>query len=78
MISSWVWVGIAIAGAVLNARQRVEGFYLWVVSNTGLTIHNFLIGQDAQAILFIVYTFITSYGIWKWRRLTIREAKLNA
>ena len=66
----WIWTGIAITGAILNARQSILGFYLWVVSNTGLVIHNILIAEISQAILFGVYTGISSYGIWKWRKLS--------
>jgi len=78
MISSWVWVSIAIIGAVFNARQNIIGFYLWIVSNVGLTVHNFMIGQNSQAVLFVVYTGITSYGIWKWQKLKRKEDRKNA
>lgn len=65
---SWLWVSMAIAGAVLNAHRRIEGFYLWIASNTGLIVHNFSIGQVSQAILFIVFTGISIHGIRNWRR----------
>ena len=67
-ILSWVFAVIAIVGAVLNARQSIKGFYLWLVSNTGFIVINFLIGMPAQATLFIVYNIITVYGIYQWRK----------
>jgi nicotinamide riboside transporter PnuC len=68
MISSWVWVGFAIAGAIVNANHKIEGFYLWLVANVGLIIHNLRVDEKPQAMLFIVYCGISAYGIWKWRK----------
>jgi nicotinamide riboside transporter PnuC len=58
----------ALVGAVLNARGKVAGFYVWIPVNIGWTIHNWRIGEFAQAAVFIAFTVIAAFGIYKWRR----------
>jgi nicotinamide riboside transporter PnuC len=65
---SWIFVVIAIIGGIFNARKNIVGFYIWLFSNTGLAILNFVAGMPAQGILFIVFTITTIYGIHEWRK----------
>lgn len=66
----WLMVGLAMFGAVLNAAGHPEWMAwvmtVWVVSNTGLMLHNLRIRQWAQAALFGGYLIITIYGLSQW------------
>lgn len=64
----WVVTLAAICGALLNARQKVSGFYVWIVTNTCLVAYNVYQTQYAQAVLFLVYTGISVVGIISWRK----------
>jgi nicotinamide riboside transporter PnuC len=65
---NWVFVVIAMLGAYLNARQKVIGFWLWLVSNGGLAVLNLASRNYAQMSLFCVYEVINVYGIMQWTR----------
>ena len=67
-IVSWILTIVSVAGAILNARKSIIGFYIWIVSNIAWSILDFSVGLPAQGYLFIVYTIITSYGIYQWRK----------
>jgi hypothetical protein len=67
-LAFWALVTIALIGGIFNARKSIVGFYIWLFTNMGLMVLNFMSGIPAQGILFIAYTCITGYGIYKWRR----------
>ena len=64
----WILTVIAIIGAVLNAKKRIEGFFFWIISNAGLVIVNFNRGDKAQSFLFFFYFCLCLYGLYKWRK----------
>ena len=57
---------IALAGAYLNSKGDKRGFYFWLVSNFYLSLYNFMIGESAQACLFLAYLYITVQGLYHW------------
>jgi nicotinamide riboside transporter PnuC len=59
---------VALLGAWLNARKNVYGFCLWLISNGYWGIHNIIIGEYAQAILYFIFLGIAIYGIYEWQR----------
>ena len=59
---------LAVTGAILNARRRIEGFYLWIVANTALLIRNLCIGKYAQVGLWFAYLVICIVGIATWKK----------
>ena len=61
---------LSLLGAVLNAKGRISGFYIWIVANVGWVIVDLSHGLYSQAILFAVYTMISVYGIIQWSRRT--------
>lgn len=64
----WIITLMAIGGVVLNIKRRVEGFYLWTISNIGFVAVDYNAGLYAQAVLFVVYTGLSVWGIIEWRK----------
>lgn len=69
---NWTLQGVGIvtsyAGAVLNARLNVKGFYVWLISNVTLfTLHAYS-GLWGLCVLDVAYTHINLKGIAHWRR----------
>jgi len=56
-----------LVGSFLNARKMRIGFALWSLSNSYLIIRNIMIGEYAQAALFVANTGISIYGLIKWK-----------
>ena len=69
---SWVFTAASIIGAVYNARAKILGFYIWIFANIGWVVYDALIKNYSQMALFIVYTFITAWGIYQWKRKKIK------
>jgi len=67
-IFTWIITILAIIGVVLNIKQRVEVFYLWVGSNLAWVFIDYKAGLYAQAVLFMVYTGLSVWGIIEWRK----------
>jgi nicotinamide mononucleotide transporter len=57
-----------LAGALLNARGRIESFYFWVVSNLALLLLAFQATYLTTTLLYLSYLGISIYGIYCWRR----------
>ena len=65
---TWIITVIAIVGVILNIKKRVEGFYLWTVSNGAWIYIDVRAGLYAQAAMFVVYTGLSIWGICEWRK----------
>lgn len=63
----WINTIIALVGTILNIKKRRICFMIWLVSNSGFMVHNYLIGQYAQSLLFAVYVGLSIWGLWEWR-----------
>ena len=63
---TWIITGIAILGTFLNARQNINGFVCWIISDTYLMLLNIDIGQYAQAALFFIFLLLAIYGVFQW------------
>lgn len=60
----WAWVALSLAGAALVAAGCPWwGQVLWLVSNSGLAIHNAMIKQRAQAGLFVAFQALAAIGV---------------
>jgi len=58
-----------IAGQILVAHRNHNGFYWWLTCNAAafsVSIWNELYGM---AGLYIFYSFMCFYSIWKWKKL---------
>jgi len=58
----------AFGGAVLNARLKIQGFYLWITANVLLCIVHAAAGLWLLCVLDIVYVRINLTGIEQWER----------
>jgi len=72
---SWALTLLSVIGAIRNAQGKIDGFYIWVVSNIGWVGYDIYTKQPAQIALFSVYTAITIYGIIKWNQNKKRGIK---
>ena len=63
---TWLWVGLGLTGAALVAAgHTLAGQAVWVVSNAGLVIHSWRIGQQAQTVMFTAYLGLAAWGVWR-------------
>lgn len=65
---NWVIIGMALYGAYLNSKQDVRGFLFWIITNSYLLAHNFIIGQWAQGCLFAAYLVLAINGLVSWKK----------
>lgn len=58
----------ALFGAILNARKRIEGFYVWLV--TDMLGALFLVKQGLyyMAGMYVLFAASCIYGIVHWRK----------
>lgn len=56
---------MALFGAYLNSIGNVKGFYIWIVTNLIFAIHNYMIYEYSQMILFLSYLIISVNGIFQ-------------
>ena len=75
-IFSWILTALSIIGALRNAQEKIDGFYIWIVANIGWIIYDVITNQPAQIALFAVYTAISIFGVYQWiknRKKKIKE-----
>ena len=65
---TWIFTFLTVVGAILNAKKRIEGFYVWLFSNTCWFIYNITIREYAQASVYVALSVVTIYGICQWRK----------
>lgn len=63
-----------IGGAILNAKLKVSGFYLWFVSNLILFVLSVSHSLYGIAILQIFYALTCIYGISHWKTADVKSA----
>lgn len=75
---SWLLQGIGVVasyvGAELNARLRIEGFYVWFIANSALFVVHAASGLWALALLDVLYFRINMTGVRKWRLRPVQTA----
>ena len=70
----WSWllqtIGVVASyvGAELNARLRIEGFYVWLVANIALLVVHVASGLWALVVLDVLYFRLNFVGIRRWKR----------
>jgi nicotinamide riboside transporter PnuC len=73
-VPAWSWalqaVGLATAyvGAELNARQRVEGFHVWLASNVALAVLHAGSQLWLLLVLDLLFLRVNVLGIRRWSR----------
>jgi nicotinamide riboside transporter PnuC len=68
---SWIITGLSIIGAIYNAKGKIFGFYIWIIANLLWVGYDLYIQSYSQMVLFVVYTIISGYGIWQWKKRKI-------
>ena len=64
----YLFIGLALAGTALNARESNWCWPLWLVSNIGLAFYNISTDSLGQAGLFFVYFLLSVYGYYYWKK----------
>ena len=67
-ILTYVMMVIALFGSYLNAKQRREGYLLWMLTNGFWIIHNLAVSEFAQAILYLANMVISIMGFVNWKK----------
>ena len=67
-IFTWFVTFLSIIGVVLNAQQKISGFYFWMFANLSWVLIDIHKGIYAQAGLFLFYFIMCFYGIYSWRK----------
>ena len=60
--------GISILGALLVARKRISGFYIWLFTNTAWIVVDVWYGLLEQIPIWVAYTASSAYSIYYWRK----------
>ena len=67
-VVTWSLTLLSIVGAILNIKKRRSGFAVYTVANIGWIIVDIYHGIYAQAALFVVFTFLSTWGWIEWGR----------
>jgi len=57
----------ALLGAFLVSNGNWKGFAIWIITDIIFMFNNYMIGQWEQAILFGLYLFIATNGVYNMR-----------
>jgi len=64
---TWIVAAIALVGVVLNIRKDPRCFILWGFTNYAWAYVDLFKGIYAQALLQLVYFFLSVYGYMTWK-----------
>ena len=70
-VESWVQPTIlmtGMVGAVLNARQIIYGFHIWIACNLLVVYSSMKHGQYGMTYLYAFYVVVCLYGISSWKK----------
>jgi nicotinamide riboside transporter PnuC len=67
-ILTFILTILALIGVILNIKKNSFCFVIWVFTNVSWSIVDFYKGIPLQGILFAVYTLLSVYGIFQWRK----------
>lgn len=65
---SWIATVLSLTGNFLVNKKRIEGFYIWTLSNILWVIIAFKTSNMAQMVLFVCYSILNIHGIISWKR----------
>lgn len=64
----WVLTAMSLMGSWLNIHKKISSWVIWAVANFGWVVSFASRHMYAEATLFVVYFFLSLYGIFKWSR----------
>lgn len=59
---------LALTGAWLNASQKKEGFYFWIVTNMYFCLQSASAELYSQSALFGIYFALAIKGLISWKK----------
>lgn len=66
-ILPWTLTALSIFGAILNIKKRRSGFAVYTFANIGWIAVDLYYQIYAQALLFVVFTGLSTWGWIEWR-----------
>lgn len=63
---TWGLALLSILGAILNIKKRRSGFAVYTIANMGWIFVDIYYGIYAQAVLFCVFTALSTWGWIEW------------
>lgn len=58
-----------IAGQLFVANRNYKGFFWWILCNIAAVYASVLNGLYGMALLYVFYSAMCFYSIWKWKKL---------
>jgi nicotinamide mononucleotide transporter len=59
---------LSITGTYMLAKKILEQWHVWIVANAAATALFFHKDLHVTGALYVIYTIISFYGLWRWRR----------
>lgn len=63
---AWIAAGLSVGGNVLVIMKSRWGYAMWFLANCYWIVHNWLAGEWALAVLFVVYAALSLVGWAAW------------
>ena len=63
----WSVTIASIIGTIANIYKKRWGFGVWLITNLCWTAYDIHLGVWSQALLFVVYSCLAAWGLWKWK-----------
>lgn len=67
-----------VGGQLLVAHKNALGFWTWIASNIVLIYVSMKQGLPGMAALYVFYTAMCFYSIWRWRKSEARDTQAEA
>lgn len=64
----WFLTIASVVGTVLNVKKMKVCFVIWLVTNVGWCVIDWVVGLYAQSAMFAIYVGLSVWGIVEWRR----------
>lgn len=68
LMFEWILTAMSLAGSWLNIHKKISSWAIWALANFGWVVSFAARRMYAEATLFVVYFFLSLYGIYKWSR----------
>lgn len=65
---TWLVVAIALIGNICVIRKNSLGFYCWFFTDCYFLVHNILLEDYQQSMIFFLYILMAIYGLISWRK----------
>ena len=59
---------LSMVGTYMLAKKLLEQWHVWIVANALSTALCFYKGLYLTSVLYVIFTVLSFYGLWRWRR----------